>query len=150
MSQQEPVTKNIGPDTYQVLMLDPWTASDLLLDLSSIFGPSLSIVGSGLLKSGDSKAAFQQLLDGVGGAESGDVLGENLEKAILSLLDRLSKEKQREIIGILSKVTSVQKEAAWPTLESVFTVHFQGRIKAMYQWMAFALQVQFKDFFSSN
>ncbi len=127
------------------------TASDLLLDLSAIFGPSLSIVGSGLLKSGDSKQALQQLLDGVGGAESSDLLGENLEKAILSLIDRLSKEKQREVIGILAGVTSVQQEDdAWPSLESIFTVHFRGRLKAMYQWLAFALQVQFKDFFSTN
>lgn len=148
MSQLDPHTKTIDGDTYKVLMLDPMVSADLLLDLSTIFGPSLSIMGSGLLKARNSKEALQQLMEGVGGTE--DLVGMNLEKAISSLIERLSKEKQREIVGVLSGVTSVQKDDAWPSLESIFSIHFRGRLKAMYKWLAFALQVQFKDFFSTK
>lgn len=152
MSQIDGVTKTIGPDTYKIMMLDPLTSGDLLLDLTDIFGPALSAVGSALgssvLKSSDPKAAIKQLLDGEGDGAGLDVLGDNLERALVQLINKLDKAKQREIIGLLTSVTSVKKgENEWPSLDSIFTVHFQGRIKAMYQWLVFAVRTQYGDFF---
>ncbi len=161
MSQMDGVTKTIGPDTYKVLMLDPMTASDLLLDLTTIFGPGLGAVVSGVIKSPDSREAIKQIWAGVGAsgeaveAKNGapestalDLLGDNLERGIVDFLGRLTREKQREIIDTMVGVTSVNKGEKWPSLKSIFDIHFRGRPKAMYVWLGFALSTQYKDFFS--
>ncbi len=164
MSQTDGSTKTIGTDTYKVLMLDPLTASDLLLDLTNIFGPGVSAVISGIIKSPDSRGAIQQLWAGVnakgeavdqeddvsagGSLAVQDLLGDNLERAIVDFLGRLTREKQREIINTMMGVTSVQKGEKWPELKSVFDAHFRGRPKALYAWLGFALSTQYKDFFS--
>lgn len=164
MSQTDGSTKTIGPDTYKVLMLDPLTASDLLLDLTSIFGPGVGAVISGIIKSPDSRGAIQQLWNGVNAKGKAveedsaaapasesfnvqDLLGDNLERAVVDFLGRITREKQREIIDTLMGVSSVKKGEKWPELRSVFDVHFRGRPKAMYAWLGFALSTQYKDFF---
>lgn len=149
MSQVDAQTKTIGPDTYSVHMLDPLVASDLFLDLVELFGPALGAVGSSILKAENSKEALKQLMDGTG--DSGDLIGENLERALTGMIDRISKAKQREIIDLMTEVTSVKKagengEENWPKLRSIFPIHFRGRPKAMYQWLLFSVRVQFADF----
>lgn len=168
MSQMDGATKTIGPDTYKVLMLDPLTASDMLLDLTSIFGPGVSAMISGIIGSPDSRAAIQQIWAGAKkagkeGSEEGskedvdgappsidmqDLLGGNLERGVVDMLGRLTREKQREIIDTMTGVSSVKKGEKWPELRSVFDIHFRGRPKAMYAWLGFALHTQYRDFFS--
>ena len=147
MTQMDGAVKTIGPDTYRVRHLDPFTAADLAVDLTEILGPVLGSLGSAVLSAKDSKQAFQQLMDGGDGAEN--PLGESLEKAILEFVNRLSKEKQRHIIQTLAAVTTVQKEGGEPSLESIFAVHFRGRMKAMYEWLIFAIRTQYADFLSA-
>ena len=142
--------KCIDGHTYVVRMLDPLTANDLLVDVSKVIGPALGAVGSSLLGSGDSKKALGELLDGLKEGETpadGSALGDGVERAIVGLVDRLEKHKLREVIGILANVTAVEMSKGSPELSSIFDVHFRGRIKAMYQWLAFALRVQYQDFF---
>ena len=147
MSQSDLTEKTIGPDTYRIAMLDPMVAGDMLLDLTAVFGPALGSLGAAVLKAKDSKAALSQLMDGKGDDQAKDLLGDNLEGALTGLIERLDSAKQREFIATLSAVTSVKKGDKWPQLETVFTVHFRGRIKAMYQWLGFAVKAQFEDFF---
>lgn len=147
MSQSDLTQKTIGPDTYRTTMLDPLVAADLLLDLTGVFGPALGSLGAAVLKAKDSKMALSQLMDGQGDDGAKDLLGDNLEHALTGLIERLNPAKQREIINMLAAVTELQKGDKWPRLDSVFAVHFRGRIKAMYQWLGFAVKAQFEDFF---
>lgn len=153
MTQLDGESKTIDGETYKILMLDPLVASDLLVDIAKVFGPALGVVGASLLKAENSKEALDQLLDGVKSegndaeAATEELIGDSLEKALIGLIDRVEKSKLREIINIMTDVTSVQKGNDWPKLASIFSVHFRGKIKAMYQWLAFAIRVQYRDFF---
>ena len=160
MSQTDGATKTIAGHTYKVLMLDPLIASDILVDLGKTLGPALGALGQSLLKSENTKEAFRQLMDGVKKGEEegsldnnakgaiGDLLGDSLEGAMIGLVDRVEKHKLREIITTMAEVTSVElKPGEWPGLPSIFTVHFRGRVGAMYKWLGFALRVQYGGFF---
>lgn len=148
MSQLDAETKTIDGDTYKVLKLDPLTANDILLDLVQAAAPTLGALGGGLLSKKDSSKVIQEFLDGVegSGAEEKSAV---MERAITASLDRVSKQKFREIVTSLASVTSVQSGSDWPELSKVFPIHFRGRIGAMYKWIGFALGVQYKDFFTS-
>jgi hypothetical protein len=107
-------------------MLDPFTGSDLLNDIAAIMVPAIAALDM----KGDSSD--------VGGAET----------AAQMFFSKFTKEKQREIINTLAKVTCVvSPSGAEPRLDTVFVVHFRGRLGAMYKWLFAALRVQFADFF---
>jgi hypothetical protein len=144
MSQNEGQTKTIDGDTYRVMLLDPFVATDMLADLGEVLGPSLAALASSLGGEDQIKA----IVDGTGSEALS--FGVTLERAVTEFFKRFSKAKQREVINTLAKVTTVVKGVGEePSLERVFAVHFRGRIGALYQWLGFALQVQFQDFFSS-
>lgn len=149
MSQTDVVEKEIDGFVYKVMMLDPLVATDLLTDIGDILAPALGALGGAAVKSkgGD---AIKNLLDGDDeGTNSGmDVA---FEKAVLGFFKQYSKAKQREFISLLSKVTVVETEPGKePQLQHIFSQHFRGRIKSLYKWLAFALSVQFQDFFSGE
>lgn len=162
------VEKTIDGTTFKVLMLDPLVANDLLVDIGKTFGPALGAIAAALLQAKDTKAAWSQLMEGVKGpkeagaddlgefAEKLDpnsrevvksLIGSGLERAVVSLIDRIEKHKLREIIQIMETVTTVQQGKDWPELRSVSTVLFRGRLKLMYQWLGFAIRTQYRDFF---
>ena len=80
--------------------------------------------------------------------EGGKQFGDALEKAVVEFFARLDKVKQREFISLLSDVTYVMHGGKEVKLSSVLTMHFRGRIGSLYQWLGWALKVQFSDFFS--
>lgn len=131
MSQQDSQSKEIKGHRYTVRMLDPLVANDLLIDIGEIIGPA---IGAFVASEGkDHKTNADMIHEGIGG-----------------LFRRLSKEKMRETLDELAKVTDVRvKGDKEPTLDSIFTVHFRGRVGAMHEWFVFALGVQFADFFDS-
>mgnify|MGYP006287583145 CR=1 FL=1 len=148
MSQTDYREKTIDGVTYRVYMLDPFTASDLANDLVQIMAPSLGALGAvGITEKGD---VVKQLLDG--GDEDGPKIDPELFSAgIQKTIRGISKEKQREFIGILSKKTMIVEDggANERPLGPVFSKHFMGKLVPMYQWLAFAIQAQLGDFFST-
>lgn len=148
MSQVDHEVREIDGYTYKVLMLDPLLATDLLTDLCQLLAPALGALGGVMVKEkGD---ILQKALDGFE-ADDKTNIDTAFERAVLGFFGRLDKAKQREWIGMLAKVTMlVLPDGKEPMLGPVFTKHFQGRIFAMYKWMAFALKVQFRDFFSGT
>ena len=148
MAQSDFQQKEIEGFTYKVMMLDPLVASDLLADLGFVLAPAIGALGGVLVKEkGD---GLGKLLDGT--AEESDEdsnIDDAVEKAVIGLFGRFSKAKQRELISILQKVTIVVlPDGKEPRLQDIFTVHFRGRLKSLYLWLAFALKVQYQDFFS--
>lgn len=165
MAQTDGTIKTVGEDTYQIRMLDPQSAADLLMDLMDVFAPALANIGGDLLRQKDTGQLLRQLKGALqqdeqapaedGGldllSEAASNLADGLEKAIDNLVQRLDKAKLRQTIAMMRTVTAVRKDGpkgeAWPELDRVFDAHFRGRPKAMFAWLYAALAVQFQDFF---
>jgi len=148
MSQMDGVTKTIGGETFKVMMLGPLEANDLLVDIGKTLGPALGALLAPLLGAKDTTAAFRQLLDGIQDGDGGLAgLSGGIERAVTGLIDRIEKDQLREIISIMEGVTTVKKGSEWPALGAVSTILFRGKLKLMYQWLGFAIKVQFQDFF---
>lgn len=150
MAQHDGETLDIDGHTYTVFKLDPLVASDLLVDLGGILGPTIASLGLDAVAK-DTKAALSAALAGTGDSDNPllDKVGPGLERAVLAFFQRYSKAQQRELINTLMRVTHIGTGEKSAPLERVFSAHFRGRIGPMYQWLGFALQVQYKDFFSS-
>jgi hypothetical protein len=147
MTQKDGETETIGGDTYRVRFIEPLTATDIAVDLAKMFAPVLASFGGSILSSSDTKKQLRGLLDG-DEEEAMQGASESIERAILGLLGNLSKDQMRFLISTMAPVTEVQKGQSWPSLESVFPVHFRGRPSAIFKWLAFAMRVNFKGFFS--
>lgn len=148
MSQLDAETKEIDGHTYKVLMLDPLVATDLLADIGQVLAPSLGALGGILAKEkGDT---LSKVFDGFEPEEQTNI-DSAVEKAVVGFFQKFTKEKQRELIGVLAKVTViVMPDGKEPRLQDVMQIHFRGRLKTLYKWLAFALKVQFQDFFSGT
>jgi hypothetical protein len=140
MTQLDSQSTEIDGVTYTVTMLDPLTANDLLVDIAHIIGPSLG-AGAGAFASILGKSDEEQL--------DTEANPEMLDRAISGFFERVTKQKMREIIGILSTVTTIQVGDKTPCLKVLLAAHFKGKLGKMYEWLAFALKVQLGDFFSS-
>lgn len=146
MSQLDSQSKEIDGHTYKVLMLDPLVATDLLADMGQILAPTIGAIGGVFAKEkGDT---LEKMFEGFDPEDKTNV-DAAVEKAVMGFFQRFTKEKQREFIGILMKVTIVvMPDGKEPRLQDIFAVHFQGRVFTLYKWLGFALKVQFQDFFS--
>lgn len=149
MSQADNHSKEIEGHVYKVFMLDPLVASDLLADIGHVLAPTLGALGGVLAKEkGD---GLEKLLDGAEPGEGESNIDAAIERAVLGFFERFDKTRQRALIDTLAKVTVVVlPDGKEPQLNAVFSVHFRGRLKAMYLWLAFALKVQFESFFSGT
>lgn len=147
MAQTDLKTVEIDGETFRFRMLDPLTASDMLVDLSKVLGPVIAEVGGGLL--GDNAGeGLKGLLNAA--SEEGNVeLGSGVTRGLRELFERLEKDKLRKMISTLAADCEVKQGENWPELESIFPVYFRGRIGLMYKWLYKALEVQFADFFTS-
>lgn len=140
------VEVTVGADSYSILMLDPWTATDFVYDVISIVGPEIGVIVDAMGAEGAKKASKagaaakseEDLLD-----DAAEVLGQGAVERILTLFfQRCPKTKQREFITQLAKVTQVVRGDKKPQLHPIFSVHFAGRPGATYAWLFAAFKVQ--------
>ena len=145
MSQTDTKSITIDGVRFTVHMLDPWVANEILHMLGNLVGPSLGqLVGAVASKSGD-QSISQQLAEGKSWAEK-KIDPEFLSAGISGLFQRLDPTQTRLIMEQLAAVTTVGEKGR---LSETFAAVFQGKIGAMYRWAAFAIKVNFADFFSS-
>lgn len=150
MSQNDGETIQIDGADYTVYMLDPMVASDLLADLMAILAPAAASLGGLAALGKDVRSAFNELSGPAEGSNPLlDKVAPGIERAAAAFFQRFDKQKQREMISILSKVTHVGIGEKKVPLDGVFSVQFRGKMGALYRWLWFALKVQYKDFFSS-
>lgn len=150
MSQKTEHSRTIDGKTYVVLMLPPLEAHDVLMDLTKTVLPSFgnllaSFVGSpagGGEEPGGAASSFWDLIEQVSDREQ-------MAEAFHALARSLDKEQVRALMRRMAELTRVQMGERQPTLSDVFDAHFQGRIMSMYRWLAYALEVNFGDFFGS-
>lgn len=131
MPQNHSQSTEIGGHRYTVSMLDPLTAEDLLVLVVNVVGPSIGAV-AGSVKS-----------------ENEPVPREAIEAAIAGFCQRISKAQLREVIAMLTPVTTVEIAGKTPALDRIFSEHFRGRLGALNRWLLFAIKVQLGDFFDS-
>lgn len=74
----------------------------------------------------------------------------NHEKGMAGMLEAVSSEVFFSVADTMAKYTEfdtvVGNKPARPRLDQVFDDHFAGRYDAMFEWLVFALQVNFADF----
>ena len=137
MSQEDAQAKEIDGFTYDVSPLDPLVANDIWLDLVHVAGPTI-----GGLVGAFSKGGIDSALDN-------DPDPETLSNAIGGLFQRIEKQKMREIMNTLASVTVVRLgNGKAPQLNQILKTHFRGKLGLMYEWLWFALSVQYSDFFA--
>lgn len=131
MSQLESQTKKIGKHRFEVFKLDPLDAQDVLIDIGQVLAPALGkAVGAvGTLNGGDS------LLDM-------EVDDPRVSTAVAALAQGVTKAKMRELIDTLAAVSLCDGKK----LPAVMAVVFRGDLPLMYQWLWFALVVNFGNF----
>ena len=130
MAQTDAQTKEINDHTYTVMMLDPFVANDVLIELGHVIGPSIGgIVGA------HSGGGLENVLD----AEPDAAM---IQAAIGGLFLRIDKANMRWLLDTLMAVSEVDGKP----LKKQAPLHFRGKIGEMYQWLWFALTVQYADF----
>ena len=130
MSQLESQTKKIGKHQFEVFKLDPLDAQDVLIDIGQVLAPALG------------KAA--NAVEAIGGVEmlDLDVDDPRISSGIAALAQGITKAKMRELIDTMASVTLCDGKK----LPSVMAAVFRGDLPLMYQWLWFALVVNFGNF----
>ena len=129
---KENISEDIDGYRYRVFMMDPLSASDMVADIGAIVGPAIAALAS---SSGG--------LDGV----MDNANPESIQIAANQFFSKLTKEKQRDVISKMTKLSVViGSDGTEQKMSECFNIHFTGRLKFMYKWLLYALKVQFGDF----
>jgi len=129
VSQRDSQTKSIDGCGYTVYMLPPKVARKILVRIFQVLGPSL----------GEAFSRDEEKLS----AAIGPIIRE--------FTDRLSDDDLEWMMTALADVTMIDPGGGKTIpLKGVFDGHFQGKIGSMLRWFAFALEVQFSDFFGDS
>lgn len=141
---KEAKTREIGGVRYRVSYLKTSKAQAMLSELAKLVGPALAtLVGGASDKVPVASAEVAGLLN--------KVKPDLLKQAVTELTARLDNDKVSKIVDDLRKVSQIcvgEDEDKWISLEgAVYETNFMGAMKAWAQWLQFALEVQFADFF---
>lgn len=121
---------------YRVTKLPSKVGRKLLIKFYKVFGP---VLGKALSNSPD-----------LGGVEIGDIkietLGGSLGAAVEALADTLSESDFDMMTDIFAVHTQICKDSKWVPLKSVMEFHFSGNYVEMFQWLGFAIKVNFLGF----
>lgn len=129
---------------YSVRQLPATVGRRLSLQLARAVLPALTSLLDGA--PGGSKQSVGQL---IGAQLKPDVLRQAVQTALSALPDA----QMDDIIGLLAEHTDVYGPGfgdAGAPLSSHFAEHFAGRYRAMFEWLWFALKVNFADFFGDS
>ena len=127
MAQIDSQSISINGRTYQVFKLPPLTAQDVLIDLAQALAPAASELTKILDGQKDIATLERQIDPGA---------------AIGKIAMGLTKEKMRDLVSVMQNVTHCDGKELGPVFDAVFS----GDLPAMYQWLWFALRVQFGNF----
>lgn len=134
----EQKTKSIDGITYRVSQVGGKRALKMFTTLAKMLAPALA------------KAAESMPTGGFKSLSTVDLSSLNIGTAVEALVDRLDEPKITEIIDTLAGVTECNDGGdKWPQLSGVFDIHFAGKMSSLFKWLAFALEVQFGDFFDA-
>jgi len=133
MSQLKSESKEIDGNSYEVYMLPPMLSQDLLMDVAKMVGPALGPVLDKFFNGGNPDVLSQEL-----GADF-------FSRATSTFFIGLDKKVMRDVIGAMANVSNVDGRP----LKVIFDIHFLGRLEIMYQWLMFAMRVQWGNSLSA-
>lgn len=91
--------------------------------------------------------AFGQLLDGVELKDTSKITA--FGKAIQEVSERMVLEDLEFLVETFAPTTQVKTgPGLWPDLSQIQEIHFAGEYPRMLKWLWFALQVNYRGFFS--
>ena len=124
----------IGGVHYEITQLKTSAGFKMFRQVGTVVGPGFG----GLASSGGSLLEM-------------DIASEGFIKAVGLLLENYDSPVVDEIVRKMAEVTRVDPNGGdqFVPLPGVYEVHFQGKMKALHQWLLFGLQVQFADFLES-
>lgn len=128
---QDKQSRQIGDHEFTCWPLDPFTANDLLLDLGEAFGAA------------GGKLDF---LDGEGIDAKVDAA--SIARAVGEFCRNVPREKFHYMVKRLGERTSVQGVGLLENQARIDEL-FRGRLLDLYKWIAFALEVNYRDFFGA-
>lgn len=105
------------------------------------------------MPAGEGLQIMARVMNLLSGLSKGDGSGGTVEERVLSRLggliaDPKLAEHLEVFCRVFSKYTAVQfVTGEKPQLNNVFDLHFAGRYKALIEWLAFSLQVNFGPIF---
>jgi hypothetical protein len=130
---QEIKERRIDGHTYRVMMIGAKRSLRMLAQLGKMLAPALA------------KAAEGGSLKSIMGADLSQI---DLSGMAQMLVDRLDEDALVRIVEDLAAVTTFSDHGKdWPNLGAAYDIHFAGRLASLAKWLAFALEVQFGDFF---
>jgi len=127
MSQLDAKRKTIDGVEYEVRMLSATRATKLLVKLGKMLGP-----------------AFAEIARGEGGLDR-EIDGALFAGAVSALFASADPDEVDAILKELAEVTLADGKGLRP----IYDIHFAGKIGRLMRWAAFALQVQYEDFFGA-
>ena len=127
MSQLDAKRKTIDGVEYEVRMLSATRATKLLVKLGKMLGP-----------------AFVEIAKGEGGLDR-EIDGALFAGAVSALFASADPDEVDAILKELAEVTLADGKGLRP----IYDIHFAGKIGRLMKWAAFALQVQYEDFFGA-
>ncbi len=139
-SSREFTTRKGTPIEFEVTYLPYRKSRKLLVELLRTFGQSIGI----LIDSAggfDAKASMQALLV----QKNQGNLFERIGHAFVS---ELSDEKLETVMAMLRDVTRVKQNGTWIDLNKAHDIVFLGEPLLLIRWLAFAIEVQYGDFFA--
>lgn len=131
MSQKEAQEKKIGDHTFTVFKLPPLDAQDVLIDIGQTLAPALGRAVNTVGSLGDSES----LLDI-------DVDDPKVSAGLTALMQGITKEKMRSLVNTMAEVSQCDGKRLTQVMPEVF----RGDLPLMYQWLWFALVVNFGNF----
>lgn len=139
--------------TYEVAMLPARASWRLLQEILRAIAPPLGVLlgevfdDAASLKGIASKVKLKIVGDGDSLTGGKELSGKILEQAIEVLLKSTGPDFIDEVTDQMAKVTIVTGTEAGGKLDKIFDVHFMGKMSSLAKWLAFALRVQYADFF---
>ena len=131
MSQLDSQCKTISGHKFEVFKLGPFEAQDVLIDIGQVLAPALGKAA----KAFDAVKTSESVLDL-------DVDDPRVSTGIAALVQGITKERMRQLINTMASVTHCDGTP----LDRVLEVVFRGDLSLMYQWLWFALTVNFGNF----
>ena len=125
---------------YQVTKLPYKASKRVLLRLYKALGPAL---GQGLADALAGPSGLRSVL----GTEIGPALG----AAVRTLAETLAEDDFDFVVEALAEYTQISKsEGKWLPLKQEMEFHFAGNMPELFQWLAFALRVNYGGFFDGK
>lgn len=144
----ETSSKEIGSRgfTYHVTQLPSKKARNTLVRLVRIFGPVLGRLVEGYQGTKGKKATAAAVLDAVDGA--------SVSSALSELAARLTEAELDHACTVFGEYTEISSDEDPESRKKLTTqaqeLHFAGNTAELFEWLGFALEVNFSDFFKGS